>query len=53
MDEYGNDVLSADGMAAGNMPPRREAMPGKRVYGGQDVLWMPALPRGVTLYNGV
>ncbi len=52
-DEYGNDVLSADGMAAGDMPSGREAMPGKRVDGGQKVLWMSALPRGVTTYNGV
>ncbi len=53
VDEYGNGVLSADGMAAGNMPSGREAMPGKRACGGQDVLWMSALPRGVILYNGV
>ena len=53
VDEYGNAVLSADGMAAGNMPSGREVMPGKRVDDGQDVLWMSALPRGVTLYNGV
>ena len=53
VDEYGNAVLSADGMAAGNMPSGREVMPGKRVDDGQKVFRKSALPWGVTTYTGV